>query len=658
LAVALLVCLPAISPSADGDIWWHLAAGRWMVQERRILDFDPFSTSSAGNPWIDVHWVFQLLVYGCFQAAGLLGLVGLKVLGTAAGGHILAAGLPTRARNSSWYLLGFGVVLGSLLFSCRSLLLVRPVILTLVFLAIYWASLERARTRPHTRALWVLPLIQVAWVNIQGLFALGLAMVVLYTGCVWLTGRRQAGRWFLSAKEVDSAHYRDFLRSLLRTTGLCFVACFASPFVTDVWRLSSRLLLRLAPLDGNVYATNIAENIPPFALEAVSGEFWHFKWVLAALALILVALAPRFRLTDLGLLGGFGALALVANRNVLLFYWMAAPIVFRVLALHAQAGFRLRFGRRVTARLVGLVPAVLVFCTGTSFAGHALVLSRETDLRLPAPFRAPEASVNWLELHTRGGRVFTADHYGGYLIWRLYPEHRPFIDTRLVLRTAAQYEEFLRVVDEPENFAAFAERERFDFAVLPTSYPDRYLSLIGALYQDPSWALVFSNGSEVVFSRTSLAVGERLDLGTPETTAQILEAARRAYDAPRLKEAATLHLVSLLLAAGEWAEAEHLLLRENAVEARTGQYSQDLEALYARLRLVQGDLATAKRIAERLVMLSPDDYQMLNILTKAALIEGDLKRAKVLLERSLEIAPYDSEARRLLSELEKLSHAN
>src|SRR5436190_17219043 len=77
----LLACAAAttgLSPAADGDIWWHLAAGREMVLRGALLFADPFSVSGAGRPWVDVHWLFQLAVFGLHRACGLAGLVWAK----------------------------------------------------------------------------------------------------------------------------------------------------------------------------------------------------------------------------------------------------------------------------------------------------------------------------------------------------------------------------------------------------------------------------------------------------------------------------------------------------------------------------------------------------------------------------------------------------
>ena len=94
--VAVVAILVALGPIADGDIYWHVAAGRWMFEHRALLRVDPFTVSAAGRAWIDVHWLFQLGVAALQGRAGFLGLMVAKAVAVAG-----AAVLLTRAA-SAW----------------------------------------------------------------------------------------------------------------------------------------------------------------------------------------------------------------------------------------------------------------------------------------------------------------------------------------------------------------------------------------------------------------------------------------------------------------------------------------------------------------------------------------------------------------------------
>ncbi|MEK7382128.1 MAG: hypothetical protein AAB262_02465, partial [Elusimicrobiota bacterium] len=65
---------PVFSP----DLFWHLSAGRWILEHAQVPRFDPFSFTAAGAPWIDFEWLTQLLFYGVGAAGGERGLWVLK----------------------------------------------------------------------------------------------------------------------------------------------------------------------------------------------------------------------------------------------------------------------------------------------------------------------------------------------------------------------------------------------------------------------------------------------------------------------------------------------------------------------------------------------------------------------------------------------------
>ncbi|HEX7452604.1 MAG TPA: hypothetical protein VF294_09980, partial [Polyangiaceae bacterium] len=132
-----------LAPSADGDIWWHLAAGREMVARGQLLFTDPFSVSASGRLWPDVHWLFQLTTYAVHSAFGLAGLVWVKCLIVASGALLLFFSL--EHKPGSWQRPLFVTSLLAALFAARSLLLVRPVIVSLFFLALFVYELERFR---------------------------------------------------------------------------------------------------------------------------------------------------------------------------------------------------------------------------------------------------------------------------------------------------------------------------------------------------------------------------------------------------------------------------------------------------------------------------------------------------------------------------------
>jgi len=91
LFVAVAIC--AIAPIRSYDFFWHLAAGRWIVEHRALPLYDPFAVASARVPWINGEWLWEVVIH----AAGSIAAITIA--------HALTVGLifAIGARNAtSW----------------------------------------------------------------------------------------------------------------------------------------------------------------------------------------------------------------------------------------------------------------------------------------------------------------------------------------------------------------------------------------------------------------------------------------------------------------------------------------------------------------------------------------------------------------------------
>src|SRR5215469_5498322 len=68
IALTVLYSAPTIwlfstfNACLDNDIWWHLATGKWILQNHAIPHTDPFSAYGLGRSWAAYSWAFDLPV--------------------------------------------------------------------------------------------------------------------------------------------------------------------------------------------------------------------------------------------------------------------------------------------------------------------------------------------------------------------------------------------------------------------------------------------------------------------------------------------------------------------------------------------------------------------------------------------------------------------
>jgi hypothetical protein len=640
-ATAYLACFPLM----DTDIWWHLAAGRLMIHEHRFIYTDPFAVDTLGAPWVDVHWLFQVLVYLVHSVGGVAALVVAKVILIALGVALGVRAACTRLPRSWW--LPLAAIVVAFLYPARHLMLARPTILTLLGLTTTLLVLDRVRRDHDLRWAALLLPIQILWANLQGLYLLGpglvACMVVGDMVTAWLAPRASALAW-------PPVPPRSIRLGLALCIPAMILASAITPYGPRGLALPFVLLGRISSLANGVFAREVSENLAPWLMERTApGELSGFKW-LAALTFLsfMPSLRRGFNLGRFCLCIVFLALALTANRNLLLFLWLAGPIAAENLigwarSIHALAPAWSRRGLQVA-----------------SFAGMAaLLLARTQEARGEppitqlAPFRVPVEAADRLQaLDLPPGPVFCSDRYGGYLSWRLGPRHRPTMDGRLVLRSGRDYAEHLALGEHPEGFEAYRQRHGIRTVLVPAAYPDRFLPLVVWLLRQPDWRLLYTDGTQTLFVHDPDGhhADQAIDLTTTGTVQVIdRELAVRYGSQPLVLHQARLHLARLAAEAGATGPAEEILAFLPGITA---------EALRARVAYRAGDLVRAQGLAEALLARVPNETESLCLLALLARDRGDSAQALGLLRRALAVDPFHPLARRLLDELASVSHSN
>ena len=639
VAAAYAACFAAM----DTDIWWHLAAGRVMVEERRWIFADPFAADTFGRPWVDVHWLFQVLVYLLYRWGGIAALVVAKIALIGLGGGLGVRALCARLSRPMW--LPAAAVVAAMLYPARHLMLVRPTVFTLVAMTLMVLIVERVRREDRLRWAFLLVPVQVVWANLQGLYLLGPAIVACFVVgdavAMWLQRR-------FSRSGSIAVPSRRVLFGLAALLPLIVLASAVTPYGFRGLRLPFVLFGRIDAVAGQVFSREVSENLAPWLLErATPGELAAFKWLAA---LVFLSFLPAFArgfaaLPKLFLVTLFFALALFANRNILLFLWIAGPIVAENLAVLVPEASA-QWGRVRWLRYGPAVAAVLVLVSlGWFRMREARGAPPISEL---APFRVPEQAVDrFLALRLPAGPIFCSDRYGGYLAWRLYPKGQPMMDGRLVLRSAQTYAEHLALGDYPENFEAYRRRYGIRTVILPSAYPDRFLPLVVWLYRQPSWRLLYTDGTQTLFAldETGALRGREVDLTSLETVRAILGELKARYGSqPLIYDRARLHLARLLAEIGATGPAEELLAALPGTTAAV---------LRARVAYWSGDSARAEAMARSLLASQPNEIESLCLLALLSRERGETQRALGLVQQALDEDPFHPLATQILDQIRK-----
>jgi hypothetical protein len=443
----------------DGDVSWHIAAGRWMIAHRAIPFADPFSYTSFGKPWMAHEWLSEAIMGLVFNTAGWTGIALLTALSLAA--TFVIIGL----RLSRWAPpVELCAVLLVIALALYPFMLARPMVFTWPLLAWWIDAVLRARERDRLPPLYLIPLTTL-WVNLHASFAVGLGILALF-GLEAL----------IEAKDRTRTFWQWALFG-----GACGLAALANPH-----GLTGALL----PLGvfGSQTVTLILEFRPTVITEWPSLEFALVLFiglallrgarltpvrVLILLVMLHLALAHVRHQALLTIAAGLIALPAMTRR------WVAgeAPLPSPLAALQA------RFGK------------------GAVIAAGAALLAAACLARAAWPVVPRESKVNAsralasIPPHLRRRRVLNEYSIGGPLILRGIPV---FMDGRTDVHGDAHFLLYNDIIlARPEALHAAQQRWNFCWSIFRKSDE----AVVKLLDRSPGWRRFYADDFVVMHAR-------------------------------------------------------------------------------------------------------------------------------------------------------------
>jgi hypothetical protein len=113
----------------------------------------------------------------------------------------------------------------------------------------------------------------------------------------------------------------------------------------------------------------------------------------------------------------------------------------------------------------------------------------------------PQKAVAFLQASDQPRRIFVYYDWGGYAIWKLYPEYRVFVDGRADLYGDDLLRQFKTAVQLRTGWRDILDSWKVEAVLLPPS-----CALAQALLLDPNWHAAFSDSKAIILLRTHPAV--------------------------------------------------------------------------------------------------------------------------------------------------------
>jgi len=480
----------------DGGTGWHIRNGQLMLQTHSITRVDPFSASMSGQPWYAWEWLYDLLIAVIHHVLGLNGVV-FYTAAIMAATFVLVFHLAMRWGGSlpvTLFLLVLSLGASAIHF------LARPHVVSWLFTVIWFELLDSAasaRDSERNRRLFYLPVLMLLWVNMHGGFLLGFALLGVY-----LVGG--AIEWFTRRDQREEV--QRWLKRLGLVTLLSLLATFINPYG---YRLHLHIYRYLS--DRFLMDSVIEFRSPDF--HNVAQECFA---VLLLVAIAALASARRKPTPGQLLVILFAAYSgLYATRNLpvssILLTLTIAPLLSESIAkasenaaialwlrglLSRLHGFSMRM-ENLELRFQGHLWLVLVFALGLWACAHGGKIGSTQWIN--AYFDGKRFPVEAAEVIVQRDvrePIFCPDQWGGYLIYRLYPQTKVLVDDRHDLYGDQFFKDYLKVVFVQPDWQKVLDERHVDWVLMQkNSSPGTILG------QTPGWRLIHGDGTAVLFHR-------------------------------------------------------------------------------------------------------------------------------------------------------------
>lgn len=462
ILLGVLVCTPlSVRLLGDAGIGWHIRTGQQILATHAIPRVDPFSSTMQGQPWFAWEWLYDLFAGQLEASLGLNGVVWLTAVVIASVFSLLFRLLTRRGTH-----IGVAVILVLLAVSASMIhFLARPHVVSWLFTLIWFAILDGSeqpaspggeRAWSAQRRLWILPVLMLVWVNVHGGFLVGFVLLAIFwLGAAWSWLTANHTRIEDALRKIAA---RQRALDLALAGALSAAASFVNPYGWNLYRhiygyLSDRFLM---------------DHIDEFRSPDFHGAAQ--KCFLALLLVTLAVLAARGR--ELRLSAVLTILfavytGLYASRNIP----VSSLLLVMVIGPLTVVPWGERLSEKMTAvecslrgHLWPIIATVLTFLIAANGGriGSQSLMDAHFD-----PKRMPVAAVDFLTQRGGDGTVLTTDFWGGYVIYRMYPQVRVVVDDRHDLYGEKFFKSYLKMERVEPGWEEFLRDHPATYVILP-----------------------------------------------------------------------------------------------------------------------------------------------------------------------------------------------
>lgn len=453
----------------DGDLGRHITVGDYILANKTIPTHDIFSHTRFGQPMTPHEWLAQVIIALGHKVLSLGGAVLITAIIIACS-FVLVYQDSLQRSNMPFLSLGLTVLAAA---ASSIHWLARPHIFTFLYLAIWTYCLESIQGNKKI-PVWAFGVIMLLWANTHGAFIAGFVVWGAY-----ITGH-------VLESLIQKHQHETKLRTWLYIGVLAFIATLINPDGIHLWGTSFGFI-------GNTYLVSHTQ-------EYLSANFqlpgtWPFLAIISLSILILCLKNHRLSISHGLLLTGWTVMGLYSARNIPLYAIIVAPIL-------TEASAKLLQGtswESIEINLLKIENSIRGMPWLILSMGLAILLLRTQALQSyntydPSTF--PVKAVDWLIENPQEGRIFNQFTWGGYLLYREWPDRLVFIDGQTDFYGEKFTREYEQIVSLSGDWNSVLKKYKITLAIIPT-----YSPLKTALLQLEGWAIIYQDNTSTILRK-------------------------------------------------------------------------------------------------------------------------------------------------------------
>jgi len=467
LTVSVLVffILLTIRPSTDfdQDLGRHLVLGKIISETRSIPRTNLFSYTYPDFPFMNHHWLSEVIFYQIEHHIGLEALLIMRNIAICGAMGICVFATYRRGATKEW--IAYLVLITSMAYTHRTF--IRPELFGFIFFALLlWYLVQLPQ-----RWQWyiAIPIILMLWINLHLTFVFGVMTALL----------------IVLKTKFD-------IRGKIVFFGLG--ALLLNPWgIQGVWYpflLSSN------------YGYSVAENMSIYYMISYSNSPWFLYLLLLVLLgcfFSVMALVQK-KIPEAILLAVVSMVALLQIRQAPFLSLTSVAVIPLLLPI-----YRINALTMIGTAMVTIITSVMIV-SGSFYTRFSL--NGDFGWRFVS---LHEGVVNEAKKRSLPGRIFNNFDNAGYVIYGLYPQRKVFVDNRPEAYPADFFQKVYIPLQRDEEMRKKVF-QHYGIRTIIFTYSDQTewaFAFVHSIMNDASWKLLYMDRSSILLVNDSTAVDIR-----------------------------------------------------------------------------------------------------------------------------------------------------